>query len=100
MEFSQFINSFNEDSNIPTIDKFNCLQNCLSGQTLTLLEPFQVVESNNKLPLDRLKERYDNKTLIFLDNINSLFSIATMSEPNALSLRSILDKYCFHWILS
>lgn len=74
-EYSRFISSFNtlvnEDSNIPTIDKFNYLLNCLSGQALAVVEPFQVVEANYKLALDRLKERYDNKSLIFIDNINS-----------------------------
>ncbi|XP_037823638.1 uncharacterized protein LOC119612006 [Lucilia sericata] len=69
-EYSRFISTFNtlvhEEPCIPTIDKFNYLLNCLSGPALSVVEAFQIVEENYQKALDRLKERYDNKTLIFL----------------------------------
>ncbi|XP_065365533.1 uncharacterized protein LOC135958562 [Calliphora vicina] len=95
-EFSRFISTFktlvHNESHIPIIDKFNYLLNCLSGQALAVIEPFQVVESNYQKALDHLIERYDNKSLMFIDNINSLFSISHMHKPNASMLRSILDN--------
>ncbi|XP_065372316.1 uncharacterized protein LOC135964147 [Calliphora vicina] len=95
-EFSRFISTFNtlvhNESSIVTIDKFNYLLNCLSGQALAVIEPFQVVESNYQKAVDSLVERYDNKSLIFIDHINSLFSITPMTKPSASSLRSILDN--------
>ena len=74
---------------ISTIDKFNYLIDCLSGQALA---PFQVIEANYQKVLDNLIERYDNKPLIFIDYINSLFSIPPMTKPSASSLRLILDN--------
>ena len=95
-DYPRFISTFNtlehEEVCIPTIDKFNYLLNCLSGPALNVVEAFQIIEENYQKALDRLKERYDNKTLIFLDNINSLFSISSISKPNATSLRSIIDN--------
>lgn len=95
-EFSRFISTFNtlvhHEPSIPTMDKFNYLLNCLSGQALAVIEPFQVVETNYQKALDTLVERYDNKSLIFIDHINSLFSITPMNKANAVSLRSILDS--------
>ncbi|XP_075157719.1 uncharacterized protein LOC142230985 [Haematobia irritans] len=94
-EYYRFINTFNtlvnDDGSIPIIDKFNYLLNCLSGQALAVVEPFQVVEENYSRALERLKARYDNKPLIFIETINNLFTIVPMSKPNAVGLRSIVD---------
>lgn len=94
-EYSRFINTFNnmvhEEPCISKIDKFGFLLNCLSGPALAMVEPFQVVEENYQKVLDKLKERYDNKNLIFIDNINSIFSISPMNNSNPTELRSILD---------
>lgn len=74
-EYSRFISTYkslvHEDPYIPTIDKFNYLLNCVSGQALAVIEPFPVIEGNYQKALDRLNERYDNKSLIFIDTINS-----------------------------
>lgn len=95
-EYSRFITTFkmlvHDEAYIPTIDKFNYLLNCLSGQALALVEPFQVVEENYQKVLDCLKNRYDNKSLMFIDNVNSLFSITPITKPSARGLRSILDN--------
>ncbi|XP_075154313.1 uncharacterized protein LOC142227952 [Haematobia irritans] len=95
-EFSRFISTFDklvhEDSSVPVIDKFNYLLNCLSGQALAVIEPFPVTEGNYERAINRLKERYDNKSLIFIDTINSLFAISSISKPSATGLRSILDN--------
>ncbi|GBP00848.1 hypothetical protein EVAR_101378_1 [Eumeta japonica] len=59
---------------------------------LPVIEPFPVIESNYQKAFDHLVKRYDNKTLIFIDNIKSLFSLAAITKPNAVALRSILDS--------
>ena len=75
-ELSRFISTFNtvvhNESQIPLIEKFNYLFNCLLGQALPLIESFQVIEKNYRKALYRLKQRYYNKILIFIDNINIL----------------------------
>ena len=41
--------------------------------------------------LKRLKERYDNKVLIFLEHVNNLFSAPNMIKGDNRSLRKIID---------
>ncbi|XP_017480766.1 PREDICTED: uncharacterized protein LOC108370042 [Rhagoletis zephyria] len=86
-----FANFVNDDPTIPTIEKFNYLINCLSGQALAIVEPFQITENYPKA-LARLKERYDNNVLIFLDYISSLFALQAMPKADATALRIIIDK--------
>ncbi|XP_075160828.1 uncharacterized protein LOC142233707 [Haematobia irritans] len=95
-EFARFMSTYktlvHEEASIPTIDKFNYLLNCLSGQALAVVDAFPVSEENYQKAVDRLNERYGNKSLIFIDTINSLFSINAITRPNAPSLRFILDN--------
>lgn len=66
-----------------------CRLNSLSVQALTVVEPFQAIESNYQKALDSLIERYDIKSLIFIDHINALFS---MTKSKVVSIRSIIDQ--------
>jgi len=86
-----FDNLVHNDPSLSTIDKFNYLLNCLSGAALHVVESFQISDENYPKALDRLKERFDNKVLIFLDNIKALFSVQAMSKGNASELRQLLD---------
>ena len=94
-EYKRFIRSFcsmvDDDDNIPVLDKFNYLLSCLSGQALAVVEPFQVSEDNYQKVLDRLKDRYDNEVLIFLDHITSLFNISKIVKSDPAALRNIID---------
>lgn len=95
LEYKNFINSFNNlvhrDQNIPTSEKFNHLLSCLSGEALATIKAFQVTDENYPKALDRLKERYDNDTLIFLENITSMFEIPKSTKPVPNQLRNIVD---------
>nr|XP_036224517.1 uncharacterized protein LOC118681974 isoform X2 [Bactrocera oleae] len=81
-----------DDPTIPKVDKFNYILNCLSGPALSVIEPFQVTEENYPKAIQRLKERYDNKVLIFQDHIISLFNTPVMKRSDAASLRNIIDN--------
>lgn len=76
-EYSRFMSTFNklvhEETCISTIDKYGYLLNCLEGQAFALVEHFEFVEDNYQKVLYILKQRYDNKALIFIDNINSTY---------------------------
>lgn len=94
-DYKRFITTFNnmvhENSSITGVDKFNYLLNCLSGPALAVVEPFQVTEENYPTALKRLEDRYDNKVLIFLEHISTLFNITSMSKGDSNSLRNIID---------
>lgn len=94
-DYKNFISSFNnlihEDTTLATIEKFNHLLSCLTGDALRTVKAFQVCEENYNKALDRLAERYDKKCLIFFDNVEQLFAIPKLNKPNASSLRNTVD---------
>ena len=94
-EFKNFFASFNQiidsETSLSNIEKFNHLLNCLHGQALETVKAFQVTNENYPKALERLKARYDNSTLIFLENIASLFQLSPMSKSSPSQLRSIVD---------
>lgn len=95
LEYKNFINTFNNlvnsEPNLTKMQKFNHLVSCLSGEALATIHAFQVTEENYEKALARLKERYDNDTLIFLENINAMFEIQKISKPLPKQLRHIVD---------
>ncbi|XP_049316915.1 uncharacterized protein LOC125779686 [Bactrocera dorsalis] len=94
--YQNFITSFKQiidhEFNLTNIEKFNHLRNCLQGQALETVNAFQVTNENYPKALERLKVRYDNKPLIFLEGINSLFDLPAVMKPNGIQLRSLIDK--------
>ncbi|XP_073820368.1 uncharacterized protein [Musca autumnalis] len=94
-EYQRFITAFynivHENPSISIIEKFNYLLNCLLGPALAVVEPYQVCEENYEKALQRLQERYDNKVLIFLEHIESLFNVPQMKKSDSVSLRHLID---------
>ncbi|XP_073838259.1 uncharacterized protein isoform X2 [Musca autumnalis] len=94
-EYQRFITAFynmvHDNPTISVIEKFNYLLNCLSGPALAVVEPYQVCEDNYEKALERLQERYDNKVLIFLEHIESLFNVPQMQKSDSVSLRHLID---------
>lgn len=88
---STFQNMVHDNSMLTPVDKFNYLLSCLSGPALAVVEPFLVTDENYPKALERLKERYDNKVLIFLEHITALFNVSQMSKGDCVSLRNIID---------
>ena len=79
------------ETGLSNIEKFNHLRICLQGQALDTIKAFQITGGNYTKALDRLKARYDNNTLIFMENITALFQLPTINK-NATELRSLVDN--------
>ena len=90
-EFKNFYSSFQQiidsELGLSYIEKFNYLLNCLHGQALETVKAFQVSKA-----LGRLKAQFDNNSLIFLQNIVSLFKLPSISKANSMQLRSHVDN--------
>ncbi|XP_036347133.1 uncharacterized protein LOC118756475 [Rhagoletis pomonella] len=95
-EYRNFITSFKQiidrELSLSNIEKFNHLRNCLHGQALEAVNAFQVTNENYSKALERLRARFDNPTLIFLENISSLFELPSVSKSNCVELRSLIDN--------
>lgn len=101
-QYKNFITSFmqviDREPRLSNVEKFNHLRNCLKGPALETINAFQITSDNYPKALERLTERYDNTTLIFLENITTLFQLKCVSPSNAAQLRSLVDNasalYC------
>ena len=95
-DYKNFIASFSQiidrEANLSNIEKFNHLLNCLRGQALETVKAYQITDENYPKALDRLKSRYDNSTLIFLENITALFELPRVIGQNSSLLRSLIDN--------
>ena len=72
------------DPTIMDIEKFNHLISCLSESTLGTVKAFQISQENYPKALASLKKVYDNKCLIFFDNIAKLFDLPKLSSLQLL----------------
>ncbi|XP_036317581.1 uncharacterized protein LOC118732558, partial [Rhagoletis pomonella] len=75
---------------LSNVEKFNHLLNCLQGPALDTVKAFQVSNENYPKALERLKSRYDNPTLIFMENITSLFELPAAAKKSS-QLRHLVD---------
>lgn len=95
-EYKNFINSFNQlvrnDSSLTRIEKFNHLLACLTDQALGTVRAFQITDENYPKAIARLKERYDNDCLIFLENISTLMELPKVFKGSPSQLRSLVDN--------
>ncbi|XP_043864991.1 uncharacterized protein LOC116804732 [Drosophila mojavensis] len=91
--FSALFNQMVDQQNsLSTIEKFNQLISCLKGPALETVKAFQITPENYRKALERLNQRYDNPTLVFLDNISSLFMLKSVSKSNSQEIRSLIDN--------
>lgn len=95
-EYKNFISSFmsliDKEASLTNIEKFNHLLNCLQGQALETVKAFQVTSENYPKAMERLKARYDNSTMIFIETIKALFELPSAAKQNASQLRSLIDN--------
>lgn len=94
--YKNFISTFKQlvdnDSSLSEIERFNHLLHCLSGQALDTIRAFEITGENYRKALQRLDERYDNKTLIFLEHISNIYELPSVNKPSALQLRALIDN--------
>lgn len=94
--FKQFVD---DDTSLSKIEKFNHLLHCLSGQALDTVRAFQITSENYEKALKRLQERYDNNTLIFLEDIQNLYDLPNVNKSSGVHLRSLVCNLWFTQII-
>ncbi|XP_037959196.1 uncharacterized protein LOC119688595 [Teleopsis dalmanni] len=82
----------NREIYLTNIEKFNHLLNCLTGQALETVQAFPISNENYPKALDRLKSRYSNNSLIFAENIATLFDLPAVSGQSSQQLRSLVNN--------
>nr|XP_044250696.1 uncharacterized protein LOC123003146 [Drosophila takahashii] len=95
-EYKNFINSFTQiiarEATMSNLEKFNHLLHSLKGPALDAIKAFPITDENYPKALQRLNERFDNSTLIFLETIDALFKLQPVEKSNAIQLQGLVDK--------
>lgn len=84
------------DESLSAAQKFYYLRSCLSDQALDLVKSIPVSDGNYEAVLQRLKQRYDNKSLIIQSHIRSILDSPRIEEASASSLQELHSHVCAH----
>jgi NAD-specific glutamate dehydrogenase len=99
-DFPNFIAMFNklvgDDDNLTLTEKYNHLRNCLSGPALRTIDSLGKSSDNYTAALVLLKQRYDNKCLIFQEHIKEIMQLQKVTKGTATNLRQLIDKVSSH----
>lgn len=86
--FNSLIHSSNSISNI---EKFHYLRSSLKGDALNVIHSLETSSENYEIAWQLLKDRYENKRLITIFHVKSLFNLSTIFKESYLELRNLLD---------
>jgi len=99
-EWSSFFDIFramvHEDDSYSTAQKFYYLRSCLSGPSLDLVRSIPISDGNYSVAVERLKQRYDNRSLVIQSHIRSLLECPRIEEPSASALQELYSHVCTH----
>ncbi|XP_016657556.1 uncharacterized protein LOC107882922 [Acyrthosiphon pisum] len=76
--------------------KFYYLRSCLQGQALDLVRSIPINDGNYSVVVERLKQRYDNPSLVIQSHIRSLLECPRIEEPSASALQELYSHVSTH----
>ncbi|XP_075170108.1 uncharacterized protein LOC142242414 [Haematobia irritans] len=94
--FSMFTTVIDNDLDLTNIEKFQHLRSLLVGAALDTISSLEPIDSNYNKALELLKNRFDNKLLLFQSHIKDIFGLKIADKGSAVSLRQLSDKLNAH----
>ena len=85
--YEQFMASVYCSTTIADIQKLNYLKAAVSGEALQLVSHLQLSNSNYKIVLKSLMDRYDNERLIVNSHLDAILQLQPLSGESASQLR-------------
>lgn len=76
--------------------KFMYLRSCLKGPAAELVQAIPISESNYKVVIERLEQRYDNPSMVIQAHIRELLNSPNIETPSAKTLQSLHAHVCTH----
>jgi len=84
------------DESLSSAQKFYYLRSSLTNQALDLVKSIPISDGNYEAVIQRLKQRYDNKSLIIQSHIKSILESPRAEEASATSLQGLYSHVCAH----
>lgn len=85
-----------EDERYPAAQKFSYLRSALSGPALDVVKGIPITESNYGVALEKLKQRYDNQSLVIQSHIRAILDITPIHTCSAIELQHLQSKITAH----
>ncbi|XP_060858122.1 uncharacterized protein LOC132935520 [Metopolophium dirhodum] len=108
--FDCFRAMIHDDGGFTPAQKFYYLRSSVSGQALDLIKSVPMTDTNYEVAIERLKQRYDNRSLVIQSHIRSLLESPYVEQPRAKDLQALhahvsthvaalkaLDQPTEHW---
>jgi len=99
-EWASFFDCFkamvhNEDT-YPAAQKFSYLRSTLTGAALDVVRAIPMTEANYEVALKRLRQRYENKSMIIQSHIRAILDCPQMETATAGELQSLHSRVVSH----
>lgn len=95
-QWSEFYDIFNTlvdaNSTLSDIQKFYYLKAALKGSAADVIHSLEVSATNYQEAWTLLKERFENKKLIALSHIDSMYNFPSMRKESQADLRKFVDE--------
>ncbi|KAF5302055.1 hypothetical protein FQR65_LT19138 [Abscondita terminalis] len=93
---NKFYSLIDANSSIPKIQKLQYLMSALTGDAYNVVKFLEITESNYKVALDILLDRFENKRIIIKSHLKALFEFPNLTKDSHCSLRKLLDAFTQH----
>lgn len=87
--FDCFRAMIHDDGGFSPAQKFYYLRSSISGAALDLIKSIPMTDANYEVAIERLKQRYDNHSLVIQSHIRSLLEAPYVEQPTAKDLQAL-----------
>lgn len=87
--FDCFHAMIHDDGGCTPVQKFYYLQSSISGLALNVIKSVPMTDANYKIAIERLKQRYDNSSLVIQSHIKSLMESPFAEQPTAKDMQAL-----------
>ncbi|XP_050064654.1 uncharacterized protein LOC114132631 [Aphis gossypii] len=87
--FDCFRAMIHDDGGFSPAQKFYYLRSSISGPALDLIKSIPMTDANYEVAIERLKQRYDNRSLVIQSHIRSLLESPYVEQPTAKELQAL-----------
>ncbi|XP_037931048.1 uncharacterized protein LOC119665867 [Teleopsis dalmanni] len=90
--FNTFVTLVDSDVELDELSKFVHLRSCLDAVPLSTIEGLELSASNYKRALGLLKNRFENRSIIFQAHVRELTELPRMDHGSSDNLRLLVDR--------
>lgn len=94
--FDCFRAMVHDDSGYSPTQKFYYLRSSISGPALDLIKSIPMTDANYEVAIERLKQRYDNRSLVIQSHIRSLLESLYVEQLTAWDLQALHSHVSAH----